>query len=131
MTERIQGSCLCQAVRFACTLPSKWVAHCHCSLCRRSHGAGVVTWAGFPATQVTIVDMDGKLRWYESSPGAERGFCSQCGSPMFFRSANWPGELHIARALFADPLDREPAVHVFYGTHVDWLTLGDDLPRKG
>ena len=44
------------------------------------------------------------------------------------------GELEIdddAFPLFADPLDREPAVHVFYDTHVPWLQVGDDLPKKG
>ena len=49
---------------------------------------------------------------------------------MFFRSERWPGELHVARALFTDPLDREPQAHVFHETHVPWLTLVDDLPVK-
>jgi hypothetical protein len=49
---------------------------------------------------------------------------------MFFKSERWPGELHIARALFLDPIDREPQSHVHYDTHVDWLVLTDPLPRK-
>lgn len=126
------GSCLCGAVRFDAELPSKWVAHCHCSLCRRAHGAAFVTWVGMDATRVQLDDAQQQLRWYASTPGAERGFCSHCGSMMFFRSERWAGELHIARALFAGPVDREPQVHVYWGDHVDWVALdpADGLPRK-
>lgn len=124
------GSCLCGAVRLNAALPSKWVAHCHCSYCRRAHGAPVVTWAGFRDEDVTITDPDGRLHWYASSPGARRGGCSQCGTPMLFTSQRWPGEMHIARALLDDALDRAPSKHVFYDAHVPWLELGDDLPRE-
>jgi hypothetical protein len=106
------------------------VAHCHCTCCRRAHGAPFVTWAGFASGQVTV-DADAQPpTWYASSPGARRGFCGRCGSPIFFESERWPGETHVARALFIDALDREPSAHVFYETHVPWLQLGDDLPKK-
>ena len=130
-TSVAHGSCLCGAVRFRAELPSKWVAHCHCSMCRRAHGAAFVTWAGVPSAQFAIETGAEQVTWYESSPGAQRGFCSRCGSPMFFHSTRWPGEMHVARALFNDPLDREPAVHVFYDAHVPWVQVGDDLPKKG
>lgn len=124
------GSCLCGSISFTARLPTQWVAHCHCTRCRRAHGAAFVTWAGMAAEQVTIEDSAATLRWYGSSGGAERGFCSRCGSPLFFRSPGWPGELHIARALFTDPLDREPQAHGYYDTHVEWVHLADDLPKK-
>lgn len=125
-----RGSCRCGAVRFRATLPSRWVAHCHCSDCRRSHGAAFVTWAGFASSQVGVDADAAAPRWYASSPGARRGFCARCGSPMFFESERWPGETHVARALFVDALDREPSVHVYYESHVPWLTLDDALPKK-
>ncbi len=125
-----RAHCLCRAIHLRVALPSKWVAHCHCSRCQRAHGAGFVTWAGFTAGQVTISDPTDALRWHEAATGASRGFCSRCGSPMFFKSPRWPGELHIARALFIDPLDREPQVHVHVESAVPWLHLADTLPRK-
>jgi hypothetical protein len=125
-----RGSCLCGAVRFTASLPTKWVAHCHCTYCRRAHGAAFVTWAGFRDEQVTVEPGAMQPTWYESSPGARRAFCPRCGSPMFFQSARWPGETHVARALIDHPLDREPAAHVFYETHVPWLDIGDTLPKK-
>ena len=127
---QVQGSCLCGAVTFAARLPSKWVAHCHCTRCRRAHGAAFVTWAGFPADAVSIGDASASLRWHIADAGGHRGFCGQCGSPMFFKSERWRGELHIARALFHDPLDRDPQAHVHFENRVDWLMIADDLPKK-
>jgi len=130
MPTSSRGSCLCGEVGFVAALPSKWVAHCHCSRCRRAHGAPFVTWVGFAADAVTVEDERSNLRWHIAEEGGMRGFCGHCGSPMFFKSARWPGELHIARALFLEPIDRAPQAHVFYETHVEWVAVGDELPKK-
>ena len=126
------AQCLCGDLKLQVTLPSKWVAHCHCSLCRRAHGAAFVTWVGMDATRCVFDDPKQRLRWYPSTPGAERGFCGRCGTMMFFRSNRWPGELHIALAHFTTPVDRMPQAHEFWDTHVDWIRLhpADGLPRK-
>jgi hypothetical protein len=111
-------------------LPSKWVAHCHCTYCRRAHGAPFVTWAGFAAGQFALEAGSSQPQWYESSPGARRAFCPTCGSPMFFESTRWPGEVHVSRALIEGALDRPPGAHVFYEAHVPWLDVIDALPKK-
>ena len=131
-TQDASGSCLCGAVRFQARLPSKWVAHCHCSLCRRAHGAAFVTWAGFRAEHARILDDQALLHWYASTPGAQRGFCTHCGSTLFFRSTRWPDELHVVLANIDTPLDRAPQAHVFWESHVPWADVdpGDGLPRK-
>lgn len=124
------GACLCGAIRITAVLPSKWVAHCHCHDCRRAHGAPFVTWAGFHDEAVAVEDPGSRLHWYASSPGAKRGSCSTCGTPMLFTSERWPAETHIARALLDDALDKLPAAHVFYESHVSWLEVADSLPKK-
>ncbi len=127
------GSCLCGGVRFRVRLPSRWMAHCHCTRCQRAHGAAFVTWVGLDADGVQWDSPEGLLRWFQAAPedgGGERAHCGRCGSPMAFRAARWPGELHLPRALFTTPLDREPRAHGFYETHVDWVQLGDQLPRR-
>jgi hypothetical protein len=125
------GQCLCGAVRFNAGLPSKWVAHCHCTRCQRAHGAAFVTWVGMVADRVALDDPEGALVWFRSDGGSERAFCGRCGSSLFFRSDRWPGELHVARALFTDPVDREPQAHAYYDSHVDWVRTADTLPRGG
>ena len=125
------GHCLCGAVGFSLDWPSKWVAHCHCTQCRRAHGAAFVTWIGMAEDRVRIDDARSQLRWFASSPGAERGFCARCGSSLFFRSARWPGELHLAHGNLDGEADRAPMAHVFWDTHVDWASIdtADALPR--
>ena len=125
--KTLGGSCLCKAIVFTAKTPSKWCAHCHCSMCRKQHGAGYVTWVGMVSDHVTILDHDNQLTWYESSAGAERGFCGRCGASLFFKSKNWAGELHIALAAFDDPIDREPQAHAFYAAHIDWMPVDDTL----
>lgn len=123
------GGCLCGSVRFGVTPPTKWCAHCHCTLCRRAHGAAFVTWVGVDADQFRL-DQDATLQWYESTPGAFRGFCRTCGSTLLFRSDRWPGEMHVTRASFDAEIDRPPAGHAYYSTHVDWARVDDGLPVR-
>ena len=123
------GQCLCGAISFAIRFPSNWVAHCHCTMCQRAHGAGFVTWVSVGSERARIEDPGSLLRWFASSPGGERAFCGRCGSSLFFRSGQWPGELHVVRANFTDPVDQAPGVHAFFDSHVDWITMNDDLPR--
>ena len=127
--KQVNGSCLCGEIAFRADLPSKWCAHCHCSLCRKAHGAGYVTWVGFEATQVSIIKQDQKLVWYESSPGAQRGFCQQCGSTLFFRSERWAGELHIVLANIDDNIDRQPQANVYFDNHVNWMPIDNSLKQ--
>lgn len=126
------AQCLCGDITLEATLPSKWVAHCHCSLCRRAHGAAFVTWVGMDATHCVIGDAKQQLRWYASTPGAERGFCGHCGAMMLFHSEKWPGELHVALAHFTTPVDRMPQMHAYWNDHVQWADVDpeDGLPRK-
>ena len=129
--RQINGSCLCGAVEFTADLPSKWCAHCHCSMCRKAHGAGYVTWVGFEHAQVSITEGTGQLTWHDSSPGAQRGFCHHCGSSMFFRSERWAGELHIAMGCINGEMDRSPQANVFFDRHVDWMPIDETLNKVG
>ena len=133
MTDNVPltGGCLCGAVRFKVMPPTKWCAHCHCSLCRRAHGAAFVTWFGVDRAGFKLVTGSEDLSWYESTPEARRGFCSRCGSTLFFESEGWADEVHIALAHMDGPIDRSPKVHVFYDTHVNWIEVGDELQQLG
>ncbi|HEV7267834.1 MAG TPA: GFA family protein [Falsiroseomonas sp.] len=132
MVRRIAaGGCLCGAVRFRVGLPSNWVAHCHCRMCQRAHGAAFVTWVSVERTRFAVEPgAEAALGWHESSPDARRGFCRRCGSPMLFRSDRWPGEMHVAAAALDDGPDRAPQVHAFWDAHVAWTSADPDLPKR-
>jgi hypothetical protein len=119
--SKARSRCHCGAVRFVATMPTRFVAHCHCESCRRAHGAAFVTWAGFPEAQVEVVEGAQHLAVHESSPGTRRSFCGLCGTKLLFQSTRWAGETHVALAAFDDPVDRAPQGHAFYAEHVAWL----------
>lgn len=89
----------------------------------------MVTWVGTTRERFRLTDPEGVLRGYTSARGATRSFCGTCGAMMFFESPEWPGEVHVARAQIPGAIDREPQLHVFYGEHVPWMTVGDDLKK--
>lgn len=126
----VSGACLCGKLTFSAPLPSLWVAHCHCTLCQKNAGAAFVTWAGFNEQNVHIDDSNKTLTWFSATENAHRGFCNACGSTIFFKSARWPGELHITVVNIHQALDREPQMHVYWASHQPWLQLSDDLPKQ-
>lgn len=76
------GSCLCGAVKIIANNVDKHVGACHCGMCRK--------WNGGPFMEVDCgsqVTFEGEenIIVYNSSAWAERGFCKQCGSHLFYR----------------------------------------------
>lgn len=61
----VEGACLCGAVRFEVGGPLDRVAHCHCTICQRAHGAAFVTWAAVPAERLRITAGERDAGWVE------------------------------------------------------------------
>lgn len=40
----LSGSCLCGAVSYEIDAPIESASHCHCSQCRKAHGAAFATY---------------------------------------------------------------------------------------
>jgi hypothetical protein len=130
-SEEVEGACLCGAVRFAITLPAKWCAHCHCSMCRRAHGAAFVTWVGMEARRFRMTAGEEHLASHRSSEAATRSFCRDCGSPLFFRSTRWADEVHISRASLPEHPRLVPKAHAFFSDRAGWVEVHDTLKRFG
>lgn len=75
------GGCLCGAVRFTATPQSNAYGACHCGMCRR--------WTAGPFLSLHCQDVkiedDTALGIYHSSEWAERHFCKQCGTPLYYK----------------------------------------------
>ena len=128
--EVVPGSCLCGAVRFEVTLPVKANLHCHCSMCRKSCGAGYVTWIVVPKAQMRMLKQD-TLSDYASSDHGTRSSCSRCGSSLFCVSKHVPDEIDIVRSAVDGPVGVDPQMHIFWDDRVDWLPIDDSLPKLG
>ena len=128
---RVSGKCLCGSVRFTVQLPSLSCGHCHCSMCRRNHGAGFVTWIAVPRTQFVLEAGEADLTRFRSSDHGTRSFCARCGSSLFCESSHHPEIVDIVLANLNGPIDRPPESHIYFDDRADWVVVNDGLPRLG
>ena len=125
------GSCLCGAVRFTVRPPSLFCGHCHCSMCRRNHGAGYVTWFAVEKSQFRLESGEADLARYASSDHGTRFFCRRCGSSLFCETSRMPDKIDIVLANMHGPIDKRPEMHIFFDDRVDGVAVNDGLPRLG
>ena len=125
------GACLCGAVRFTAKLPSSFCGHCHCSMCRRNHGAGFVTWFAVAKEQLVIDAGKHELVEFASSEHGTRSFCKRCGSSLFCVTGTTPDHVDIPLASMEGPIDRAPQLHIHFDDRAAWVEVNDGLPRLG
>ena len=126
----MRGSCLCGAVSFEVegTLDHSPEA-CHCSQCRKqtSH---VFVGVNVRRQALTVQGGD-KVTWYRSSEKARRGFCSVCGSALFWDPSIEGYEFTgIAMGAFEPPTGVRLAKHIFVGDKGDYYEIEDGLPQS-
>jgi hypothetical protein len=126
MTTSHKGSCLCGAVRFAVSGPLRGVVYCHCSQCRKQSGHY------YAATNVADDDLtvegSEKITWYRASPYARRGFCSVCGSALFWKH-NTSDEISVMAGAFEQPSGLMAEAHIFVVDKGDYYDITDGLPQ--
>ena len=125
----VPGSCLCETVRFEIELPTLACGHCHCSMCRRPHGASFVTWIAVPRERFRITAGAEDIVHYRSSEHGTRRFCRHCGSQMFCQTE--PAIIDVTLASLHGQIDREPEAHWYYDSRAEWTRVSDDLPKLG
>jgi len=131
----IQGGCLCGAVRYELTTgpdtgvdPAALLAtYCHCSMCRKATGGGYATLVSIPRGAVSWIH--GSPTLYRSSPLATRGFCQQCGSPLFY-DGDLEKNLSLAVGSLDDPSGVKPDHHYGIESRLPWSDCGPDLPGR-
>src|SRR3954463_12488193 len=123
----VTGSCLCRAVQWEARAPFFNMTHCHCSMCRKAHGAPFATYVGTKADGFRFVQGEAAIKRYRSSGQTERCFCGLCGSVV--PGAPYSGSAYMpAGCLDQDPGVR-PKAHIFAASKAPWYTIADSLPQ--
>lgn len=126
MTGEKTGGCACGRVRYAVNGSLRPVVACHCRDCRRASGH---FWAATRAHENDLrVEDHTYLRWYESSADARRGFCTHCGSSLFFDRRSVAATA-IAAGSLDEPTHLTLVQHIFVAEAGDYYTLDDGLPQ--
>ncbi len=76
------GGCQCGAVRFRAERLMDNPHVCHCRMCQKASGNLFIAIVGVKKVDLTWTR--GQASVFESSEGIERGFCRDCGTPLFF-----------------------------------------------
>ena len=131
---KLEGSCHCRSVRF--TVESEGeipYQRCYCTICRKTQGGG--GWAVNLAADARTLTVTGRrhTRAYHARmdegrtadppiSGAERVFCTRCGSALWLFDPDWPELLHP----FASTIDTELPVppehtHLLLASKAGWV----------
>jgi hypothetical protein len=125
----IRGSCLCGKVKYEVSGALSHVTHCHCSRCRKAHGAAFGTYARVKADDFRFVEGESVVSKYASSEGVVRTFCGNCGATLQFISAKRPATFALAIGTLDDDPRVRPEMHIFVGSKAPWVEIHDGLPQ--
>ena len=77
------GGCQCGAVRYGLTETPVNACICHCRMCQKQFGNAFGAFCDVAPDRFHITR--GTPGWFASSDEALRGFCRDCGTPLFYR----------------------------------------------
>ena len=122
-----KGSCLCGAVTFEVDGDLHGPDACHCRNCRKSSGHYFAS-TDMPRSALRVQGGD-KITWYKSSDKARRGFCSVCGSQLFWDpfERDWTG---ISMGAFDTPTGTKLRIHIHVAEKGDYYEIADGLPQN-
>jgi len=132
MAAKISGHCLCGAIAFEGMRDREEIDACHCTQCRRWSGH---YWASVnvPFSSLKFERGESDVGWYASSDLVRRGFCTKCGSALFWHPDRHKEYSHII-AISAGSLDAPSGLmlskHIFVSEKGDYYGIKDDLPQN-
>lgn len=125
----ITGRCECAKVQYEVAGDISDYCHCHCSICRRLHGAAFVSWGGVSRDAFRYTSGEDCLRTYSFSEKADSIFCNKCGSRILVDYKPEADMLYLAMGMIDGDVSLPPGYHQFTGSKARWFEISDDLPQ--
>lgn len=125
----IKGHCECGSVQYQVDGKINDYSHCHCSQCRRLHGAAFASFGGVERKDLTWVSGEADLAHYASSKSHDRVFCKVCGSNILVELDDEPEVSYLAMGTMDGNPETPPGYHIFVGSKAHWFHITDDLPQ--
>lgn len=123
------GHCECNRIQFEVDGEINDFSHCHCSQCRRLHGAAYATFAGVPRKAFRYVSGESDTRTYASSDNHDRVFCGVCGSNILVALSEFPDVLYLSMSTIEGDPVLPKGYHIFVGSKAPWHEIVDDLEQ--
>ena len=130
MNLPITGGCACGSIRFSCAREPVATLNCHCRDCQVSSGA---PFASGIVVMTADLQVTGKPRTYSvpasSGGSATRGFCADCGTPLFTTSEGNAGFTSIRLPSLDDASPFRPMLDIWTASALPWVCLDDAIPH--
>ena len=128
--SKFSGQCLCGQIKYSVDKIEEKMGHCHCSMCRKFHGAAYATFGEAKTKNFHWLAGEEQLMSYHAENGTTRKFCKQCGSSMIFKASDDADEvIEFALGTLDSDLDIFPDVHIFVDNKANWTRICDGLPQ--
>ncbi len=125
----LKGQCLCGQVCYEYSGDLGAIALCHCGQCRRANGSAYSAVSPIKAAEFRFTSGREHIKEYESSPGKQRAFCAECGSPLYSRLDTKPEWLRLRIGTLTTPITAKPSYHIYADSAAEWYEFTDELPR--
>ncbi len=122
-----KGSCLCGKVKLEVQGELRPPDACHCVQCRKQSGHYFVS-TNVQRSDLKIHGSD-NISWYQSSEKVRRGFCSTCGSFLFWDPIFQKEWTSLAMGVFDTPTHTKTEFHIFVADKGDYYEISDGLPQ--
>ncbi|XEG75226.1 GFA family protein [Pseudomonas sp. abacavir_1] len=131
MSETFHGSCLCGHIRYQLSTPPKAVSHCHCSQCRKGHGAAFATYGSVPRSALSLQGAE-LLKTFHSSPSVSRQFCGQCGATLFWSDSrgDYPDWIAVALGTLDSDFHCASQKHIYTASRASWYEIDGHWPQE-
>lgn len=124
----VQGSCLCGQVTYEVELIPNKVFNCHCSYCRKAHGADYVTVALAKGDTLKIIQGADSLAEHQNEIGGFRAFCSNCGTRLMNYAPDKTMYLSVNVSTIDTPIEIKPQAHVNLESKAPWYEPYAGIP---
>ena len=108
--KKIKGSCLCKNITFEIFNECRYSVLCHCTMCQKAN-AEFSNYTKVKKENIKFLQKK-NLKWFHSSQNFKRGFCSNCGSSLFFQSRTSNNEMAISTGSLNNHIPVKG--HIFY-----------------
>ena len=129
ISDKHQGGCLCEAVRYEISGAIEKVFYCHCRRCRKANGSAFAAVTPVAKSHFVITKGQQHLKSYRSEAGVHRAFCDQCGSPIIGYRESDPETIRVRIGSLDTPVAEKLTAHIFVASKAEWYDIHDDAPQ--
>lgn len=116
------GGCACGRVRYECRVEPQIMFNCHCRDCQYASGSAYTAALIVPLAALQLIT--GEPRYFErvhaDGRTIARGFCPECGTPLFARRSVTPEAIGIRAGTLDDPAWFEPRADFWVSSAQPW-----------